>query len=184
MTKHKGFIPDWTETAAPAGSYRSIFKWGAQDEFKHPSDEWYEMMKEEFGMTDSDFKVKKLEGMEQVAVTQKIRIGREDIRAFEAIVGKENVALDGYSRLRYSRGRTMEEASELRSGKIDTVTDVVLHPRSKEDVRAVVSPVLNHRIILNYQARYDRVTAAKKPVAKKPVAKKKPAAKGKRRDGR
>jgi alkyldihydroxyacetonephosphate synthase len=139
MTKHKGFIPDWTETAAPAGSYRSIFKWGAPDEFKHPSNEWYDMIKEEFSMTDSDFMKKKLEGLGPVSVTQKIRIGQPDIRAFESIVGKENVALDGYSRLRFSRGKTMEEASELRSGKIGTVTDVVLHPRSKEDVRAIVS---------------------------------------------
>lgn len=166
MTKHKGFIPDWTETAAPAGSYRSIFKWGAQDEFKHPSDEWYEMMKEEFGMTDSDFKVKKLEGMEQVAVTQKIRIGREDIRAFEAIVGKENVALDGYSRLRFSRGKTMEEASELRGGKIGTVTDVVLHPRSKEDVRAVVARCNKRKIPVYTYGGGSSVTLGLRP--KKP----------------
>lgn len=30
-----------------------------------------------------------------------------------------------------------------------------------EDVKAVVEPVLNHRLILNYQARFDRMTASK-----------------------
>ena len=30
-----------------------------------------------------------------------------------------------------------------------------------EDVKAVAQPVLNHRLILNYQARFDRMTAAK-----------------------
>jgi len=28
-----------------------------------------------------------------------------------------------------------------------------------EDVKAVAAPVLNHRLILNYQARLDKVTA-------------------------
>jgi MoxR-like ATPase len=30
-----------------------------------------------------------------------------------------------------------------------------------EDVQIVAQPVLNHRLILNYQARFDRMTAAK-----------------------
>jgi MoxR-like ATPase len=30
-----------------------------------------------------------------------------------------------------------------------------------EDVKAVAQSVLNHRLILNYQARFDRMTAAK-----------------------
>ncbi|MGH7981428.1 MAG: AAA family ATPase, partial [Limisphaerales bacterium] len=30
-----------------------------------------------------------------------------------------------------------------------------------EDVKTVASPVLNHRLILNYQARFDRMTASK-----------------------
>jgi MoxR-like ATPase len=29
-----------------------------------------------------------------------------------------------------------------------------------EDVKAVAGPVLNHRLILNYQARFDRVTSS------------------------
>ncbi len=163
MTKHKGFIPDWTETAPPAGSYRSIFKWGAPDGFEHPSNAWYQMMKEEFGMTDNDFKAKKLEGLEPVSVTQKIRIGKPDIRVFESIVGKENVALDGYSRLRYSRGKTMEEAAELRSGKLEMVTDVVLHPRSKKDVRAIVTHCNKRKIPVYVYGGGSSVTLGLKP---------------------
>jgi alkyldihydroxyacetonephosphate synthase len=139
MAKSRGFIPDWTETAPPAGSYRSIFKWGAPDGFKHPSDAWYRMMKEEFGMTDDDFKKRNFEGLERVSLDREIRIGQTEIQNFESIVGKENVATDDYSRLRYSRGKTVEEAAELRSGKIGEVTDIVLHPRSKDDVRKIVS---------------------------------------------
>ena len=139
MAKSRGFIPDWTEQAPPAGSYRSIFKWGAPNGFKHPSDAWYRMMKEEFGMTDDDFKKRKFEGLEQVSLNRGIRIGQTDIQNFESIVGKENVATDDYSRLRYSRGKTVEEAAELRNGNIGEVTDIVLHPRSKNDVRKIIS---------------------------------------------
>ena len=62
MTKSKGFQPDWTEKAPAEGSYRSIFKWGDPAEFKHPSGAWYSMLKEEFGMSDEDFKRKRFEG--------------------------------------------------------------------------------------------------------------------------
>jgi MoxR-like ATPase len=30
-----------------------------------------------------------------------------------------------------------------------------------EDVKAVAEPVLNHRLLLNYQARFDRMTSSK-----------------------
>ena len=88
MSKEKGFIPDWTEKVPAEGTYRSIFKWGAPAEFKHPSDAWYRMMKEEFGMTDGDFKARKEEGLEMVSLKRKVRIGGADIRKFESIAGK------------------------------------------------------------------------------------------------
>nr|HPN14416.1 FAD-binding oxidoreductase [Spirochaetota bacterium] len=68
MAKKKEFIPDWTEAVPPAGSYRSIFKWGAPDGFKHPSNAWYRMMKQEFGMTDDDFAARKKEGLGKVSL--------------------------------------------------------------------------------------------------------------------
>lgn len=139
MAKKKEFIPDWTEAVPPAGSYRSIFKWGAPDGFKHPSNAWYRMMKQEFGMTDDDFAARKKEGLGQVSLGRKVRIGGADIRKIQSIVGSDNVSVDDYSRLRFSRGKTVEEASDLREGKIGEVTDVVVHPRSKEDVKKIVA---------------------------------------------
>ena len=101
MSEPKGFIPDWTEAAPPAGSYRSIFKWGFPGEFKHPSDAWYRMLKEEFGMADDDFRKRRLEGLARVSIDEKaIIIDKSDITSFEAMVGGENVATDGYSRLK------------------------------------------------------------------------------------
>jgi alkyldihydroxyacetonephosphate synthase len=40
---------------------------GAPNGFKHPSEAWYRMMQEEFGLNDDDFKERKFEGLERVA---------------------------------------------------------------------------------------------------------------------
>lgn len=139
MKEQNEFLPDWTETAPPENSYRSIFKWGAPGEFKHPNGAWYRMLKEEFGMTDTDFYSKRREGLEPVSIGDRVRISPADLRRFQSIVGKYNVATDGYSRLKYSRGKTVEEAAELRSGVKHPVTDVVLHPLNKMQVAAIIS---------------------------------------------
>jgi len=62
MLKLKGFKPDWTNESPPNGTYRSIFKWGAPDRFKHPNHRLYAMIKKEFQMTDADLKKSKTRG--------------------------------------------------------------------------------------------------------------------------
>jgi len=133
------FQPDWCETPPKKGSYRSIFKWGSPKKFKHPSHEWFEMLKETFGLTDADFQKPQLEGNEKVVINQAIQLTEAQILAFEAIVGKKNVAVDDYSRVKYSHGKTVDEAMELRQNRVRCVPDIVLHPRSKEDVRKIVA---------------------------------------------
>ena len=44
----KKFIPNWTEKAPEPYSYRSIFKWGDPNTFKHPNPKLYEELKEIF----------------------------------------------------------------------------------------------------------------------------------------
>ncbi len=163
MAKKNEFIPDWTEAVPPKESYRSIFKWGAPGEFEHPSSAWYRMMKQEFGMTDEDFRARKNEGLKPVSLGRKVRIGKADIQKLGSIVGKKNVATDDYSRLRFSRGKTVEEAAELRGGKIGEVTDVVLHPRSKEDVRKIVAHCNKRRIPVYVYGGGSSVTLGLRP---------------------
>ena len=117
MTKEKNFTPDWTETKPPEKSYRSIFKWGDPEEFKHPDARLYKMMKEVFSMTDDDFIKKINEGNETVEIKQKIKLPKADIEAIKKIVGSENVSEDDYSRVKFSTGKTIEEAIILRKGK-------------------------------------------------------------------
>jgi len=138
MFEEKTFQPDWTEKAPKKGSYRSIFKWGSPDEFKHPNSAWYTMLKEEFKMTDKDFKKPTLEGNEKVVIKKKIKLTKKKISQFIDIVGKKNVATDDYSRVKYSHGKTVDEAMDLRNHVVHDVPDIVVHPRNKADVQKIV----------------------------------------------
>ena len=138
MSKAKHFRPDWSEKAPAPGTFRSIAKYGDPNHFKHPSDSWVSMMQEEFHMSDADLSRKQNEGHEKVVLNKPTALKPEQITALAAIVGKENVALDDYSRVKYSSAKTSEEIWELRQGIIREVSDVVVHPRDKRDVQQIV----------------------------------------------
>ena len=138
MSKSKIFRPDWTEEAPAAGTFRSIAKYGDPNHFKHPSDAWVAMMKDDFHMSDADFLKKQDEGNAPVVLNREPALKPGQIEALAAIVGQENVALDDYSRVKYSSAKTSEEIIELRQGIIREVADVVLHPRDKQDVQKIV----------------------------------------------
>lgn len=140
MSKDKNieFQPDWYEKAPPKDSYRSIFKWGDDLEFKHPNPRLYELMKKVFYMTDEDFKNKQKMGLEKVKYDRPIKLTEEQIEVFKDIVGEENVKTDEYSRLEIAYGKTMVDLMRLREGIVENVPDIVLHPRDKEDVKKIV----------------------------------------------
>ena len=134
----KKFTPDWTDTVPKPGTYRSIFKWGAEDGFKHPNQRLYSAIKEKFNMTDQDFKKKIFEGNEQVVCETKAGLSKEQVECLQKIVGKENISSNDYDRIKYSTGKTVEEAMNLRKGIVSNVNDLVVHPRNKEDVQQIV----------------------------------------------
>ncbi|MBF0367402.1 MAG: FAD-binding oxidoreductase [Oligoflexia bacterium] len=138
------FIPDWTEKAPKEGSFRSIFKYGAPNKFKHPSHGWYKMLKDDFALTDADFTTKHAEGLEQVSL-EKLKhpqtlpsLYPTQITTLKTIVGEDNIALDDYSRVKYAYGKTAEEMMELRIAIVREVPDAVVHPRNKLEVQKIV----------------------------------------------
>lgn len=147
MSKNENkFYPDWYTDIPPKGSYRSILKWGDPQEFKHPNHRLYELMKNVFHMTDEDFKVKQKMGLEQVSYNIPIKLTDSQIDVFRSIVGKENVFTDEYSRLQVAYGKTMLDLMRLREGIVENVPDIVLHPRSKEDIAEIVRYCDSERI--------------------------------------
>ena len=138
--------PEWDEEAPPEGSYRSIFKWGSPNTFKHPNQRLYAVMKQEFGLSDADFKTKLKPGYEPVKCERPISLSDDQITVFKRIVGEENLSTDDYSRVKFANGKTMEELLKLRNGIVGEVADLVIHPRGKEDVEKIVTYCNEQRI--------------------------------------
>ncbi len=142
--------PKWREDVAKKDSYRSIFKYDPK-QFKHPSAAWVEMFRSSFGMTDDDFRQRQPGGDEAVAIDQKITLTADQIEAFRNIVGEENLAVDDYSRVKFSHGKSLDENLSLRKNIVRKAPDIVLHPRDKEDVKKIVAYCHEHRIpIITY----------------------------------
>lgn len=136
---YKGFRPDWQETRAPEGSYRSILKWGDPDAFKVPKESLYKSLKEFFELTDDDFKAPFEMGYEKVDFDAPISLTEEQIKAFEDIVGKENVRRDPYARLSVAYGKTMYDLMRLRKKVIENLPDIVLYPGETEEIEKIVA---------------------------------------------
>ncbi len=138
--KKQDFIPEWLEREPALQSFRSIFKWGAKDCYKNPSQGFFNVIKDELSLSDIDFQTSLNLGDQVVKdnYKQKAMISPEDIQEFEKIVGKENLFFDTFSRLKYSTGKSMEDIMNLRQEQITDICDIVLHPRNKEDIQKIV----------------------------------------------
>jgi alkyldihydroxyacetonephosphate synthase len=164
MPKAKTFRPAWSETPPQDGTYRAIFKYGRPDQFKHPSDQWYAMLKEEFGMTDADFRHKRGEGRAPVSLERPPRLSSERVDALAAIVGPENISSDTFQRARFAYGKTTEEMMELGLGTVREIADLVVHPRHKGDVRQIVDYCHAQRIPITVFSGGSSVTLGLRPV--------------------
>ncbi len=164
MRQVKPFRPDWSESPPGNGTLRAIFKYGDPDTFKHPSDSWYAMLKEAFGMTDADFRHKHGEGREQAVIDRPSRLSPGQIDVLTTIVGRENITTDGYQRARYAYGKTVEEMMELGLGVIRDIADLVVHPRNKDDVRRIVRYCHEEKIPVYVFSGGSSVTLGLRPV--------------------
>ncbi|PWJ96433.1 alkyldihydroxyacetonephosphate synthase [Oceanotoga teriensis] len=136
--KYKGFEPNWYINKPPENSYRSIFKWGEWNEFKHPNEKLYELMKKTFNMTDNDFIEPKNLGLDDVKYDGEIKLTKENINKFKTIVGEDNVNEDVYTRLSVSYGKTMIDSIRMRHKKVENIPDIVIYPRDKKDIINIV----------------------------------------------
>jgi alkyldihydroxyacetonephosphate synthase len=137
--------PDWREDVARPGTFRTLFKYDPA-KFKHPSAAWVAMFKQQFGMTDADFARPISGGDEQVTLAKRPALEARHRAALEAVVGKDNVADDDYSRVKYSHGKSIDENLALRNHAPLDVPDLVVHPRHKADVVAIVAYCSAHKI--------------------------------------
>lgn len=130
--------PQWITTPPAPDSFRSIFKWGDADAFKNPSPGFLKVIRKTLNLTDRDFSVMTDTGSDPVGGDLPCALAEQDVRAVRDIVGAENVSAAVYDRLRFSSGKAMEDLMLLRKGHIADICDLVVHPRHKADVEAVV----------------------------------------------
>lgn len=133
------FTPQWVETPAPSGSWRSVFKWGDPAVYKHPSQRLYTLLKEKLALTDKDFASPLSTGEKPVVLDCRPRLDPRHVEALKLLVGAENVACDDLSRVRYATGQSAEELMTLRGGVPFAITDCAVHPRQKQDVCEVIA---------------------------------------------
>ena len=98
-------------------------------------------------MTDADFQSPNL-CMDPLPAEIPSHLSTAHLRAFTAIVGKENIRLDTVSRVRASYGAGQVDALRLRHGIIENLPEAVLAPRGRVDVEAIVKYCHDHRIPL------------------------------------
>lgn len=164
MAKNNEFTPKWYHEEAPGKSYRSILKWGSPTAFKAPNSKLYKLMKETFEMTDEDFKQGKEMGLEAVDFDCPCKLSEEQINAFCGILGTENVKTDNYTRLSVAYGKTMLDLMRLRKGIAENLPDVVLYPRSREDIIKIVGYCCEQKIPMYVYGGGSSVTRGVEPV--------------------
>lgn len=161
---YQGFEPKWVKEAAPADSWRSIFRWGDPDFVKYPKESLYKLIKETFKMTDEDFShYDGSIGMEKVKLDQPSKISAEDLKALQEIVGKENVTTDDYPRLAVAYGKTGYDTLRLRQHKVDSLPDAVVYPSTHEEVQKIVTYCSEHKVPLYVYGGGSSVTMGVEP---------------------
>lgn len=163
MFKRKKRHPPWSASPPPPDSYRSIFKYGDPQKFKHPNHQWVTMLKDALGMTDDDFRNKIHEGRNPVDLKRDLTLSSEQIEKLSEIVGPTNIAADVYQRVKFACGKTTEEMMELAQGHVAEIADLVVHPRHKGDVREIVRHCHKERIPIHVFSGGSSVTLGLRP---------------------
>ena len=138
MPNPNDFIPAWCEQEAPAGSWRSLFKYGDPKGFKHPNRGLYRLVKESFHMSDEDFQKPSLK-MEIINNDIPSHLAGKHLSALRRMVSADNLHLDTYTRLRASYGAGMLDALRLRNEIIENIPEAVLWPRDQADIEKIVA---------------------------------------------
>lgn len=145
MSKQSFFTPNWYEGDTPQESYRSLFKWNDPNAFKHPNRGFYQLLRDTFDLKDKDFAHPQL-CLESVDQSIPSRLSIHALQKLKEIVGEDNIRTDTLSRTRASYGAGMLDALRLRNKIIENICDVVILPRSREDIIQIVQ-FCNHQKI-------------------------------------
>ena len=142
----KQYQPQWIERPPQPGTYRSIFKYGSPEEFKHPSPRLIALLKQRLNLSEADLAQPQYTGEETVEISSPTPLDHKHIQWFIKTCGAQNVSTIEYDRLKFSTGKTLEEAWMLRQKQIPPITDLVVHPRNKHEIAQITAYCNQHHI--------------------------------------
>jgi alkyldihydroxyacetonephosphate synthase len=139
--------PQWYEGPVPSDSFRSFFKWGQHDTYKHPNAGLVKLIKDWMGFTDQELINPSSLGLEKIP--QEIpfrRLTEQNVEELTALIGSKNISNRPGTRLKAGYGQSYYDAVRLREGLIENIPDVVLFPRTEEDIQKILSYCNQHKI--------------------------------------
>ena len=147
---YKRFEPKWFNSDFSDKSYRSVFKWGEKLQIKAPRESLFEMMKEQFGLTDNDFAdYKENLGLDTVELKDcPVNLTEAQLSRLREIVGPKFVRTDDYARLSVAYGKTMIDIMRLRRKIAENLPDAVIYPSSSFQIEEIVKFCTEEKIPL------------------------------------
>ena len=114
-------------------TYRKIFKWG--DKREESLDKGIvKLLKEKFDFSDKDFRQHYLFGDEEITLRKACSLPGDTINRLVAICGAENIDKSDYARASHAMGYFFSELLLLRKGEVNTPPDLVVYPRTEEEI--------------------------------------------------
>jgi alkyldihydroxyacetonephosphate synthase len=140
-------------------TYRQILKWGdKREEDIEPL--MIQVIKDKFGLKDSDFSTDYLSGSQQVHLEKSSVLKLEQLRYLAVIVGNENIQTDDFSRAKFSCGKFYSELLDLRLNHVPNPPDAVISPRSHEEIVKTVEYCCKEKIPIIPTGGQSSVTGA------------------------
>jgi alkyldihydroxyacetonephosphate synthase len=142
-------------------TYRQILKWGDKRE-EEVDPLMIRIIRDKFGLKDSDFKMKYLSGAEPVKLEKPSALKPHQLESLTGIVGNENIQTDDFSRAKFSCGKFYGELLDLRLNLVPDPPDAIISPKSHEEVVRIVEYCNNEKIPIIPVGGQSSVTGALK----------------------
>jgi alkyldihydroxyacetonephosphate synthase len=160
----KKVIPNWYQAPTPPRTWRSLFKWGDPAGFKHPNSGLVRLVMDTFGLTEDELQQPLDLGLDLVEMETPVTLDPRHIQAFRAICGEENVSSDTYARIKCSYGYGMIDALRLRKHIVENLPDLVLAPRSSEEIQLIIDYCDQYAIPIYIHGAGSTVTRGKEAI--------------------
>ncbi len=138
MPQKASFLPNWYEDVTPAGTYRSLIKWGDPAGIKHPNRGLVRLVMEKFNLTEEDLSKPVNLSLELVEDSIPSQIPQKHLETLQQICEDENVKTDTYSRISRSYGKGMIDAVRLRRKIVENLPDAVVSPRNQAEIETIL----------------------------------------------